>query len=592
MTSSTPAESRHRLALEMLKQDDAGRDEILSKFTALASQLLDVPGSFVSVLDDKQQYIKGAQQFALKQTSLEDALCRHTASCGTLLVCKDTLQDARFSTHPLILAAPYIRFYAGAPLRTRDGTVIGTLCVADTKPHEFSQEQVELLELLAAIMTAWLDAWYSSGFRDVVTLLPNRHKLMQDIELLEKVSGETPHRLVLIDCINTPRAYEIARSLGMATMETILKGMATMLRERLRLNEEEVLYSVSTGRFALLTSINSPHWLEEISERLGKIHAQVYEDISIDLAVRLGEVSFIPTQCPAPEVLRRSVSALHEATGQNKPFLSYDAQIDHRRNLDFRLMHDLAAALRDGNDLYLVYQPQISLHSGAPVGLEALIRWEHPELGNIPPAEFLPLVEKTSLMAEVTNWVILTVLSQLKKWGDRGLQLPVSVNVNVSDFARAGFADWLETQVHEAGVPISLLRIECLETEKVLESPLAMAGLNLLKRQGFSLSLDDFGSGYSNINYLRRIPVDVIKLDRSLIYRLATDDASHTIARHIITMLKELNYVVLAEGVEDHQTLLILKQLGCDEAQGFFCSRPLLPEGVGQWLQERSKPEG
>ncbi|WLS80754.1 sensor domain-containing phosphodiesterase [Erwinia pyri] len=592
MTPSTPAESRHQLALEMLKQDDAGLEDILSKFTSLTSQLLGVPGSFVSVLDDQHQYIRGAQQFALEQTSLEDALCRHTASCGTVLVCQDTLQDERFADHPLILAAPYIRFYAGAPLRTRDGAVIGTLCVADTRPHEFSQKQVELLELLAAIMTAWLDAWYSSDYRDVVTLLPNRQKLMRDIEQLETLSVEAPHSLVLIDCIDMPRAYEISRSLGMATMESILKGMTSLLRERLKLSEEEVLYSIATGRFALLTSVKSPLWLKRLSERLGNVHAQLHENISIDLAIRLGEVSFNPTQCPAPEVLRRSVSALHEAIGQNKAFLSYDAQIDSRRNLDFRLMHDLAAALRSSSGLYLVYQPQVSLHSGTPVGLEALIRWEHPELGNLPPAGFLPLVEKTSLMAEVTDWVILTVLAQLKKWVAKGLLLPVSVNVSVSDFARPGFADWLEKKMVQAGLPVKLLRIECLETEKVLESPLAMAGLNLLKRRGFNLSLDDFGSGYSNINYLQRIPVDVIKLDRSLIYKLATDDASRTIARHVITMLKELNYVVLAEGVEDEQTLLALRQFGCDEVQGFFCSRPLLPEGVEQWLNGQSKPAG
>lgn len=589
MTPTTPAESRHQLALEMLKQDDAGRDDILSKFTALTSQLLGVPGSFVSVLDDKQQYIKGAQQFELKQTSLEDALCRHTAACGTVLVCKDTLQDERFCQHPLILAAPYIRFYAGAPLRTRDGVIVGTLCVADTKPHDFTQEQVELLELLAAIMTAWLDAWYSNGLRDVVTLLPNRQKLMRDIELLETLSVDTRHSLVLIDCIDMPRAYEIARSLGMQTMETILKGMANLLRERLNLSKEEVLYCVATGRFALLYSDKPPSWLKRLSERLGNVHAQLYENISIDLIIRLGEVSFVPTQCPAPEVLRRSVSALHEAIGQNKAFLSYDPESDSRRNLDFRLMHDLAAALKGAPGLYLVYQPQISLHSGIPVGLEALIRWEHPKLGNLPPADFLPLVEKTSLMADVTDWVILTALSQLKKWGEKGLRLPVSVNVSVSDFARPGFANWLEAKMLQAGLPTELLRIECLETEKVLESPEAMAGLNLLKLRGFSLSLDDFGSGYSNINYLRRIPVDVIKLDRSLIWQLSSDDASRTIARHVITMLKELNYVVLAEGVEDEQTLLTLRNFGCDEVQGFFCSRPLLPEGVEHWL--KGQPE-
>ena len=154
----------------------------------------------------------------------------------------------------------------------------------------------------------------------------------------------------------------------------------------------------------------------------------------------------------------------------------------------------------------------------------------------------------------------------------------------VSDFSRPAFAADLAEKTRRAGLQVGDLTLECLETQQVLESDEACQGLDMLKQRGFRIALDDFGSGYNNINTLRRIPIDVIKLDRSLIQQLNCDPASEVIARHMITMLKELNYVVLAEGVEDLQTLASLQHLGCDEIQGFYYSHPLPPDKLEHWF--------
>lgn len=296
-------------------------------------------------------------------------------------------------------------------------------------------------------------------------------------------------------------------------------------------------------------------------------------------------MNFIPAESQVTEVLRRAVSALHEAISLKQNYMAYNAESDGRRSQNFRLLHDLAAAVRGAPGLYLVYQPQMSLRHGKPVGLEALLRWDHPLFGNIPPDEFIPLVAQTSLMEELTDWVIDNTLAQLRQWRSRGLNLPASVNLCVSDFSRTDFADKLEAKILSAGLNPGDLCIECLENEQVLENADARRGLDKLKLRGFRIALDDFGSGYSNINTLCRIPVDVIKLDRSLIQQLSHDPASEVIARHVITMLKELHYVVLAEGVEDQKTLASLQRLGCDEIQGFYYSRPLIPEGLERWLR-------
>ncbi|WP_123333858.1 sensor domain-containing phosphodiesterase [Erwinia sp. JUb26] len=575
---------RRLAALEMLKSEDAIRDDILQKFTLLTSDLLAIPGCFVSVLDNENQYIKAACCLDVPQSSLHDAFCRQAVLSHAQLICNDTLLDPRFSQNPFTVGAPFIRFYAGIPLHTREGISVGTLCITDTQPHTFDEHKLTMLELLAGLVSGYLDAWYTAGYKDVVTSLPNRQRLLKDIGLLQRASSFEPLTLTLIDCIDMPRAYEIARSMGMDAVETLLKALTATVRSRLELSDDDVLYTVATGRFALLSRKNSAVSARALSCRLENIRAQVLGDISLDVKIYVGDVSFVPATAQVTEVLRQAVSALHEAISQKQTAMAYNADSDSRRNLNFQLLNDLALALRGSQGLYLVYQPQLCLHTGRPVGLEALLRWQHPVAGNISPAEFIPLAEHTSLMDELTDWVIDHALMQLRVWRQKGLNLPVSVNLSVSDFSRPAFAADLAEKTRRAGLQVGDLTLECLETQQVLESDEACQGLDMLKQRGFRIALDDFGSGYNNINTLRRIPIDVIKLDRSLIQQLNCDPASEVIARHMITMLKELNYVVLAEGVEDLQTLASLQHLGCDEIQGFYYSHPLPPDKLEHWF--------
>jgi EAL domain-containing protein (putative c-di-GMP-specific phosphodiesterase class I) len=266
------------------------------------------------------------------------------------------------------------------------------------------------------------------------------------------------------------------------------------------------------------------------------------------------------------------------------PAMRFSEASDARHTQDFTLMNDLAAALRENKGLWLAFQPKICLHSGLPVGLEALVRWRHPVRGELSPALFLPLAEQTSLLSELTAWVTDRAIGRLTRLRNSCIQLPITINASSRDFAREGFADALEAKMIKAKLSPSLLGIECLETERIIENPAAMRGLEMLKLRGFGISLDDFGTGYSNISYLRRMPLDVIKLDRTLISEISSDTASRIIARSIIAMLKDLDYTVLAEGVEDADTVTALTEYGCDQAQGFFYSRPLPEPELDEWL--------
>lgn len=565
LTDLNSDESKRRAAIDLLKSHDEGRDKALKKYTYLACQLLKVPMCFVSILDDEKQYIKSAQNIRVTETSLGEAFCVQTLKHGETFICPDTHQHADLRHYRAVKEAPFIRFYAGCPLQTADKVAVGTLCILDTQPRILSDAEVDIFERLAELISDFLASWHAVGYIDIVTLLPNRQRLLRDIA----VSAQNNFRLIIIDCIDMPFTYEMARSLGMTAVESLLRDMATQLQARLPVSAQ--LYAVAVGRFAFFTYTQEEPTLDDIALSLRGTQARINPDVPLDLDIHIGDSGLCDNTETPIEILRRAVSALHEAISQKHGYMTYDHALDNRKKQDFALLTGLRRALQENQGLYLVYQPKVSLITGDVTGVEALLRWQHPDNGEVLPGVFIPLVEKTSLMRELTQWVIDHAIEQLRHWRDQHLYLPVSINLAASDFSRPDFAEELEQKMRDAGL-----------------DP-ALHGLDMLKLRGFKISLDDFGSGYSNINYLRQIPMDIIKLDRSIVSKIASDKASRIIVRNVIRLLKQLDYIVLAEGVEDQKTVEILRGLSCDEVQGYVYAKPLAPEALEAWYELRTK---
>jgi EAL domain-containing protein (putative c-di-GMP-specific phosphodiesterase class I) len=236
-----------------------------------------------------------------------------------------------------------------------------------------------------------------------------------------------------------------------------------------------------------------------------------------------------------------------------------------------------------------MYQPQMDIATGRITGLEALLRWQSPELGLVPPSEFIPVAENSRLIMPIGEWVLRTACAQAKKWQDEGLPaLPVAVNVSAAQFLHGGFRELIRSVLHETGLSSQYLELELTESLLLSNADATFSVLQELKAMGLKLAIDDFGTGYSSFSYLKHFPIGKLKIDRSFIRDVAVgpDDAAITAA--IISMAKTLNLKVIAEGVETEAQMSFLRAHHCDEIQGYYFSKPLAISEVVERLKAAS----
>jgi EAL domain-containing protein (putative c-di-GMP-specific phosphodiesterase class I) len=263
---------------------------------------------------------------------------------------------------------------------------------------------------------------------------------------------------------------------------------------------------------------------------------------------------------------------------------------------DFR--HSAVNQLRTASDLHraldlgefrVVYQPEVDLRTGHIVGVEALVRWHHPERGLVPPAEFIPLAEQTGLIAGIGSWVLNTSIKQAAEWSRarwNGTGLLVWVNLSARQLGDQDLVEQVATALREHGVPPHQLGLEITETALLQDAEGAVAALGALRSLGVRLAIDDFGTGYSSLSYLKRLPVDAVKVDRSFVDGLALDGDDSAIVAAVTGMARALRLTTIAEGVESIGQLFALRRLGCDVAQGFFFTTPQPPAHITRLLED------
>ena len=367
----------------------------------------------------------------------------------------------------------------------------------------------------------------------------------------------------------------------------LLCEVAERLAEVLR--PSDTLARLGGDEFAILLR-DLPHRgaIAEVTTRIRAALERPFElcGVAVELGASIGVALHPDHGSDLTTLLRRADVAMYEAKTRRDDVCTYEPSRDPYSPERLALVGELRRALQ-GDELLLHFQPKIAIGSGELAGVEALIRWNHPERGLIPPVEFVPLAERTGMIGAVTDWVLASALGQCALWSEAGLELPVAINLSGADVLDARLAERIDNALKTAGLPGRMLQCEISEDTVLADPQRAIASLARLRTMGVQLSLDDFGKGQSSMSYLKRLPLDQIKIDRSFVMGMASDESDAAIVRTTIDLGRNLGLEVVAEGVETDEVLSDLAALHCDIAQGFGLSRPLPADELERWLTER-----
>jgi EAL domain-containing protein (putative c-di-GMP-specific phosphodiesterase class I) len=312
----------------------------------------------------------------------------------------------------------------------------------------------------------------------------------------------------------------------------------------------------------------------------------VIEGHSLNVSCSMGISIFPEHGADSETLIKNADAAMYSAkeSGRNA-FQFFSEEMNAQAVERLTLEHGLRTAL-DKNELFLVYQPQMDVATGTIVGLEALLRWQHPELGAVPPDRFVPIAENSGLILPIGAWVLRAACSQARKWQDEGLcAIPVAVNVSAVQFRQQGFRELISRVLSETGLASQYLELEVTESLLLSNTDMTSSVLRELKRMGLKLAIDDFGKGYSSLSYLKQFPFSKLKIDRSFIRDVPANPEDAAITAAIISMAKSLNLKVIAEGVENEGQMSFLRAHQCDEIQGYYFSKPLAADKAADKLR-------
>ncbi|KQN48797.1 diguanylate cyclase [Pseudomonas sp. Leaf48] len=407
---------------------------------------------------------------------------------------------------------------------------------------------------------------------DALTGLPNRTRLQEFLDGKLKALP-TPEQPLVMLCLDLDRFKPVNDLLGHAAGDLVLNEVSSCLAECVR--HGDLVARVGGDEFVLiLTDVSSQDEVEALCRRLIESverpieidQQQVFVSASIGIAMAPNDA------CEAAELLRYADIALYEAKSAGRNTWRFYAGDMNTRIIERRrLENDLRFAIKDGQ-LRLHFQPRYRIADGRMVGAEALVRWQHPERGLIPPDTFIPIAEESGLILSLSNWVINTACDCASRWPQN---LFVSVNLSPTEFKRGDLVERIQKALVDSAIDPARVELEVTESVMLEDATGALELMRTLKRLGVRIAMDDFGTGYSSLSYLRAFPFDGLKIDRSFLSRLDQSEDDRAIIQAIVGLGRALALTVTAEGIETAEQLSLLKTVSCDEGQGYFLSRPL-----------------
>ncbi len=454
----------------------------------------------------------------------------------------------------------------------RNGQVIGVTSVAENVTEQKLAEQ-RILHML---------------HYDALTGLPNR-TLFQDRLEQECRKAKRSKRLVAVMLMDIDHLKSINDTLGHQTGDILLNEVAVRLKESFRASD--TVSRFSGDQFAvIIPELEKPEDIEHVIHSVLDRFKTPFNFFENEFFVTFSiGVSYYPLDdTNAENLLRNADTAMYHAKdlGRNL-YQNYTIEMTKKANTNLSLMHGLRQAIKE-EEFVLYYQPQTDLKSGLIIGVEALIRWQHPEEEMISPAQFIPMAEESGLIVQMGEWIVRTACEQAKKWQKQGLP-PITMAINLSsrEFKEKEFSKKIIQIINETGLEAKYVELELTESILIENETSVRMALSDFKKEGISLAIDDFGTGYSSLSYLKRFPIDKLKIDRSFVRDVSVDKNDATLVKAIISMALALGLKTIAEGVETQEQLNFLRKEGCEEIQGYLLGRPMPAEQIQEFLKNR-----
>jgi diguanylate cyclase (GGDEF)-like protein/PAS domain S-box-containing protein len=474
---------------------------------------------------------------------------------------QNTTKEGR--VFPAEITANYLEF---------DGQEYSFAFVRDITERKVAEERIHFL-----------------AYSDALTGLPNR-RLLQDRLTQALASARRQKGRVALLFLDLDRFKKINDSLGHSVGDLLLQEVAGQLKNATR--ELDTVARVGGDEFLIvLPELKELTDAAVAAKRLldAIIGEYTIQDHTLNITCSLGISIFPEHGTDAETLIKNADTAMYSAKeGGRNGFRFFTENVNAQAVERLTLENSLQRALHR-KELFLMYQPQIDMATGKIVGMEALLRWQHPELGLLPPDKFIRIAENSGLIVPIGEWVLRTACSQARKWQEGRLP-PVRVAVNLSavQFRRQGFCEQVRTVLRETGLAPQYLEMELTESLLLADADVTLSVIQELKAMGLTLAIDDFGTGYSSFSYLKRFRVNRLKIDRSFIRDVAVNPDDAAITAAIISMAKSLHLKVIAEGVENEAQMTFLRAHHCDEIQGYYFSKPLTVDQVGDKLREVS----
>lgn len=474
------------------------------------------------------------------------------------------------------------------PVLSSRGKVLGTFAVYSNSSYTPSKEDIEFMEMISRLAGIAIEKNQQEetirklAFQDTLTQLPNRsyfHKSLRSAIMEAKLKNRKLGLLV----IDIDRFKSINDTFGHIMGDTLIQQIAERIKSEI--GNDDLLYRMGGDEFTVLVShLEHENSAEILAERINRsfekpfyingLEFRITSSIGISVFPNYGEDEVT--------LLKNADTALHEAKGIGKNTIQmYAPRMNEHAYEKFMLVSEFHRGLQL-NEFLLYYQPRFDLKSHSIKCVEALIRWNHPNKGLIPPMEFIPLAEETGFIVTLGKWVLLEACRQNKEWQEQGLFLQISVNVSAQQFAQTDFFQSVRETLQESQLEPHWLEIEITESTLIKSEESNIEKLRELRELGIHISIDDFGTGYSSLSYLKKFKVNALKIDKSFVQDLPEDPITNS----IITLAHSLDLQVIAEGVELPKQLEYLKEHGCDQIQGYLISRPLSADNLCELLKE------